>query len=307
MYRAILLLVAVAAAVAPSEERRVFPPYSRPTLIAHRGASAYAPEHTLAAYRLAMKQGADFVEPDLQITKDGVLVCLHDTTLERTTNVRQVFPDRAREVKGRKSWPVVDFTLAEVKKLDAGSWFDAKFAGEKVVTFQEMIDAVKGNAGLFPETKSPEVYAQAGMSMEKLLVEILVKNGLDRPGAVPETPVVIQSFSADSLKIVRKDLGCKLPLVLLVGDNKNLECLTREGMTKIKDAVDGIGPNKALILQRPALVKDAHDVGLSVTSWTFQAKRTGKFENVRKEMAYFLNDLKVDALFTNNPDEFPRE
>jgi glycerophosphoryl diester phosphodiesterase len=78
-------------------------------------------------------------------------------------------------------------------------------------------------------------------------------------------------------------------------------------MAKIKDAVDGIGPNKALILQRPGLVKEAHDVGLSVTSWTFQAKRTGKFENVRKEMAYFLNDLKVDALFTNNPDEFPRD
>src|ERR1700722_4699726 len=136
------------AALLSQDERQVFPPYTRPTLIAHRGASAYAPEHTLEAYRLAMKQGADFVEPDLQITKDGVLVCMHDTTLQRTTNVRQVFPARGREVNGRKTWPVADFTLEEVQKLDAGSWMDAKFAGARVLTFQQMIDGEKGKAGL---------------------------------------------------------------------------------------------------------------------------------------------------------------
>src|SRR5947209_470054 len=124
-----LLLGAAGTALLGQEGRRVLPPYTRPTLIAHRGASAYAPEHTLEAYRLAMKQGADFVEPDLQITKDGVLVCLHDTTLERTTDVRTVFPDRSREVKGRKTWPVADFTLEEVQRLDAGAWMGARFAG----------------------------------------------------------------------------------------------------------------------------------------------------------------------------------
>jgi glycerophosphoryl diester phosphodiesterase len=93
-------------------------------LVAHRGASAYAPEHTVAAYRLALEQGADFVEQDLGVTKDGALVCLHDPTLERTTDVEQVFPDRFREEGGTKRWYIADFTADEIKRLDAGSWFD---------------------------------------------------------------------------------------------------------------------------------------------------------------------------------------
>lgn len=303
---AALLVATGSAALLAAPEGKVYPPYTRPTLIAHRGASGYAPEHTLEAYKLALKQGADFVEPDLQITKDGVLVCLHDTTLERTTNVRLVFPDRARDVNGRKTWPVVDFTLEEVKKLDSGSWMDAKFAGAKVVTFQEMIDLVKGKAGLYPETKAPEVYGKLGLKMEKLLTEILAKNGLDKPGADPKTPVVIQSFSAASLQILRKEYGCKLPLVLLY-DGAKSQYASPEGLKKAKEFADGVGPSKGAILARPAIVKDAHDLGMSVTAWTFSAKRPGKFENVRKEMAYFLNELKVDALFTDNPDEFPRE
>ncbi len=304
---AVLLLGVGGTALFGADERRVYPPYTRPTLIAHRGASAYAPEHTLEAYRLAMKQGADFVEPDLQVTKDAVLVCLHDTTLERTTDVRKVFPDRAREIKGRKTWPVADFTLEEIRRLDAGSWRDARFAGAKVVTFQQMIDEVKGKAGLYPETKAPQVYGQLGLNMEKLLMEVLAKNGLDRPGADPKTPVVIQSFSAESLKILRKDYGCKLPCVLLIGDGKNLECTTPEGLRQVKQFADGIAPGKTIILERPDMVKGAHDLGMSVTSWTFRAKQPGKHKNVREEMAYFLRELKVDALFTDNPDQFPRD
>nr|MBA3321669.1 glycerophosphodiester phosphodiesterase [Pyrinomonadaceae bacterium] len=106
-------------------------PLARKILVAHRGASAYAPEHTLESYSLALKQGADFVEQDLQITRDSVLVCLHDLTLERTTNVKEVFPTRFREelVAGAPTprWYVSDFTLREIKQLDAGTWFDMKF------------------------------------------------------------------------------------------------------------------------------------------------------------------------------------
>jgi hypothetical protein len=106
-------------------------------LVAHRGASAYAPEHTLASYRLAMQQKADYVEQDLAVTKDLVLICLHDESLERTTNVEDVFPDRAvvDPATGRKQWLAVDFTLSEIKRLDAGSWFDARFAGERIPTW----------------------------------------------------------------------------------------------------------------------------------------------------------------------------
>src|SRR5687768_6539036 len=105
-------------------------------VVAHRGASAYAPEHTLEAYRLAIEQGADFVEQDLAVTSDGVLVCIHDLTLDRTTNVEEVFPARSSEdtsgtVHGRR-WLVGDFTLAEIKQLDAGSWFSPRFAGARI-------------------------------------------------------------------------------------------------------------------------------------------------------------------------------
>lgn len=300
-----LLLATCGWTLLGGEARRVLPPYTRPTLIAHRGASAYAPEHTLEAYRLALKQGADFVEPDLQVTKDGVLVCLHDTTLERTTDVRRVFPDRAREVKGKKTWPVADFTLEEIQKLDAGSWMDAKFAGARVPTLQQMIDVVKGKAGIIPETKAPGVYGKLGLNMEKLLLEVLKKNKLDRPGADPQTPVIIQSFSAESLQALRAE-GCKLPLVFLFGAKETAHT-TAEGLKKVKAFADGIAPNKEVVLGRPEVVKEAHKLGMSVTVWTFRGKQTGKFASVKEEMAYFLRELRVDAVFTDNPDEFPRD
>lgn len=286
----------------------VLAPYTKPTLIAHRGASGDAPEHTLEAYRLALKQGADYVEPDLQITKDGVLVCLHDTSLERTTNVEEVFPDRVREVKGRKTWPVAEFTLAEIKKLDAGSWKDAKFAGATVPTFQEMIDAVKGQAGVIPETKAPEVYGKLGLNMEKLLMETLKKNGLDQPGAEPRTPVVIQSFSAASLESLGEEHGCKLPRVFLFdGKGATKEFTTAEGLKKVLSFADGIAPHKSLVLERPALVQEAHALGMSVTVWTCRAGQNGMFADVRQEMTHLLRECKVDAIFTDNPDQFPRE
>ena len=146
---------------------------ARKQLVAHRGASAHAPEHTLEAYRLAIEQGADFVEQDLAVTRDGVLVCIHDLTLDRTTNVEDVFPtrfsgSRAGTTPARR-WPVGDFTLAELKQLDAGSWFAPKFAGARIPTFQEAIDLIKGRAGLYPELKDPAFYRERNVSPETLL------------------------------------------------------------------------------------------------------------------------------------------
>lgn len=286
-----------------AEVHKVLPPYTRPTLIAHRGASGDAPEHTLAAYELALKQGADFVEPDLQMTKDGVLVCMHDTALERTTDAEQVYPDRAVMIGGKKTWPVAEFTLAEIVKLDAGSWKSAEFAGARVPTFLQMIDLVRGKAGIIPETKAPETYDRRGLDMAKALMEVLKTNKLDAPGADPKTPVIIQSFSAASLKSLRGDHACRLPLVFLTAKSNT----TPEGLQAVKKFADGVAPNKADVLARPQLVKDAHDLGMSVTVWTFRTGGSGKFADARQEMAHFLNDLKVDAVFTDNPDQFPRE
>jgi glycerophosphoryl diester phosphodiesterase len=281
--------------------------YTRKTLVAHRGASAYAPEHTLTAYRLALQQGADYVEQDLQITKDGVLVCLHDLTLERTTNVEKVFPNRHRMERGEKTWFVSDFTLGEIKQLDAGSWFGEKFAGERVPTWQEAIDLVRGKAGLFPETKGPEVYGSRGFDMEALVLKELQKNGLDTPRADPKTPVIIQSFSPESLQKMRA-MGVKLTLVLLVsdGDPERDRWLSDEGLRKAKMFADGIGPAKSLLVTDPTLAKRARALGLSLTPYTFRAAGMPAGHSVRDEMSKFLYEIGVDALFTDNPDQFPR-
>jgi glycerophosphoryl diester phosphodiesterase len=275
-------------------------------LIAHRGASGYAPEHTLAAYRLALAQKADYVEQDLQITKDGVLVCAHDETLERTTNVEEVFPQRGKDEAGKRHWYFADFTLAEIKQLDAGSWFNEKFKGERVPTFQEAIDLVRGKAGLYPETKAPESYADRGFSMEKLLIDILKKNKLDKPNADRRTPVIIQSFSAASLRKLFDEYKVKLPLVFLLSNMPEpKEWLTEAGLQRARKFAVGIGPAKGLIESDPALVTRAHALGLTVTPYTFRSAATGKYADVKTEMRQFLFTYGVDAVFTDNPDQFP--
>jgi len=302
-----ILLTALAIAPGGAGQSQ-YPGYKGKTNIAHRGASAYAPEHTTTAYLLAIAQGADYVEQDLQVTKDGQLVCLHDLTLERTTNVKEVFPGRSRTLKreGREltGWHVSDFTLAEIKQLDSGAWFDSRFKGEKVLTFQEAIDIVKGKAGIYPETKAPEVYGSLGFDMEKLVMEVLAKNGLDKPVANLKTPVFLQSFSAESLKKMRLSMKVSLPLLFLVTDRDRDLWLTRERMGEIKAFADGIGPAKGIISGKPEIVQWAHDAGLSVTVYTVGSTPAAK--DVRDEMRQFLFTYDVDALFTNNPDQFPR-
>jgi glycerophosphoryl diester phosphodiesterase len=275
--------------------------------VAHRGASGYAPEHTLDAYRLAISQGADYVEQDLQVTKDGVLVCLHDLTLERTTNVKEVFPERFREKDGVRRWYVSDFTLSELKQLDAGVWFSDKFKGAKIPTFQEAIDTVRGKAGLYPETKDPEVYDKSGLAMEKLLVEILQRNRLGNRGEDPQTPIVIQSFSEASLRKLALELKVSHPLVFLVSADPTGAILSEAGLRRVKEFGQGIGPSKGLIERDPQIVTRAHNLGLTVTPYTFRSASTGRFKSVREEMNQFLYGFGVDALFTDNPDQFPRE
>lgn len=275
-------------------------------LVAHRGASAYAPEHTIEAYNLAIEQGADFVEQDLAVTKDGVLVCIHDLSLERTTNVEQVFPTRFAEDKsgsGTRRWLVADFTLAEIKQLDAGSWFNAKFAGARIPTFQEAIDAIGDRAGLYPELKDPAFYRDRGVQPEQLLAQILEKNRLARPSGRPR--VIIQSFDDVTVKRL-KDVVPQLPRVWLVDPPNAARIDSEEKVRQVAAWATGLGPNKAIVAARPELVKWAHAAGLTVTPWTFRSSNTGSFASVRDEMEKFLYEYGVDAVFTDNPDQFPR-
>lgn len=282
-------------------------PSAKKQLVAHRGASAYAPEHTLEAYRLAIEQGADFVEQDLAVTKDGVLVCIHDLTLERTTNVEEVFPARfVEDTSGSapaRRWFVGDFTLAEIKQLDAGSWFNAKFSGARIPTFQEAIDLVKGKAGLYPELKDPAFYRGRGVSPETLLAAVLKKNGLVGDA---KTPVIIQSFDEVTIKRLVTELP-DTPRVFLVGQPDAQRLDSAEKVKEIAKWATGIGPNKAVIAGRPDIVAWAHAAGLTVTPWTFRSSNTGKFGSVREEMSAFLYEHGVDAVFTDNPDQFPRK
>lgn len=315
MIRPLVIVWLLAAGVQPAALS------AKKQLIAHRGASAYAPEHTIEAYQLAIAQGADFVEQDLAVTKDGVLVCIHDLTLERTTNVAEVYPDRySRDVpaNGRaaaplppaaagapaappRHWLVNDFTLAEIKRLDAGAWFGPKFAGAKVPTFQEAIETVRGKAGLYPELKDPEFYRRRGIRTDVLLAGMLRKYRLV---ANPKTPVIIQSFDAAALKQLSRNLP-QVPRVFLVEPR---DAAALEGAATLKEIASwasGIAPNKAIIDAAPALVQQAHDAGLTVTLWTFRASTT-TFSTVRDEMEKYLYTLGVDAVFTDNPDQFPR-
>lgn len=300
-------IVVVAALAASMTGTAALPVQARKLNVAHRGASAYAPEHTLAAYRLALAQDADYVEQDLAVTKDGVLICLHDPTLERTTDVEQKFPDRATTVtwegKTVRAWLANDFTLAEIKTLDAGSWFDPKFAGERVPTFDEAVALVRGKAGLFPELKTPEVYAGRDVRFEQIVADALDRHRLRGAGADPKTPVILQTFSETSAKTLAA-MKIGVPVVLLINDGSGWK--TADAVKAWKPFVQGLGPAKAIVEATPQLVAWAHAEGMTVVPYTFRSSNTGRFDSVRAEMAHFLDTLGVDGLFTDNPDQFPR-
>jgi glycerophosphoryl diester phosphodiesterase len=280
-------------------------PEPRPWLIAHRGASAYAPENTVPAFHLAAEQGATFVEFDLRLTKDGQVVCLHDDSLERTTDVEAVFPDRFRTTgegaKASKRWLLEDFTLAELRRLDAGSWFAPEFAGTRIPTFAETIDSLKGRSGLFIELKSPERYK----GIEALVMADLKAKGLDQPGADPRTPVLIQSFTASSLEIFAHEIGTKLPIHFLFGARDAGPWITPDGLTRIRAFATGISPEKTVVRDRPEAVKRAQAMGLLVTPYTFRSSSVPGFADVRAEMAHYLHVLGVDGVITDNPDQMP--
>ncbi|CAM5564675.1 Glycerophosphodiester phosphodiesterase OS=Streptomyces alboniger OX=132473 GN=CP975_08380 PE=4 SV=1 [Streptomyces alboniger] len=186
---ALVLPTTAAAAGTPAASSAARP--GKPLVVAHRGASAYAPENTFAAIDKAREMGFTWVENDVQRTKDGELVIMHDDTLKRTTDVEQLFPDRA-------PWKVADFTAAEIARLDAGSWFSPKYAGQRVPTLKQYMRRVSRNQqSLVFEFKKPELYP----GIEKQGLRVLRETGwLDKLHV--KKKLVIQSFSADSVKTV---------------------------------------------------------------------------------------------------------
>jgi glycerophosphoryl diester phosphodiesterase len=164
-----------------------------PVTIAHRGASGYAPENTLAAVEKAHALGVDWVETDVQRTRDGELVIMHDTTLDRTTNAEQLYPDRS-------PWKVGDFTAAEIARLDAGSWYGRQYAGERVPTLEQYVEKVEGNRQkLLLELKSPALYP----GVENQTLKVLSNEGWLDSGHV-HGKLVVQSFDANAVRTVHE-------------------------------------------------------------------------------------------------------
>ncbi|MGH8968656.1 MAG: glycerophosphodiester phosphodiesterase [Actinomycetes bacterium] len=275
-----------------------------PVVIAHRGASGYRPEHTLAAFALAIRLGADFIEPDLVLTRDGVLIVRHDNEISATTDVadRPEFAGRrtTREVDGRTltGWFTEDFTLAEIKTLRARErlpWLrptchDGRF---EVATFQEVLDLARSASrrfgrtiGVYPETKHPTYFSSLGLSHEEPLVRALRSNGLDRVSA----PVLVQSMETGNLArladLTRVGLVQLLaaegaPYDLAGLGTTYADLATPAGLAGIADYAVGIGVAKDLVVPRSedgrllaptTLVADAHERGLFVHGYTFRAE-----------------------------------
>ena len=277
---------------------------SRPFTIAHRGASAYAPENTVPAFTLGADQGAEFVEIDIQLTRDGHIVVLHDLTLERTTDVETIFPERSRpapdDVEKKLRWWLEDFTLAEVQRLDAGTWFDVKFAGTRIPTFDETIRALDGRSGIFIELKSPERYP----GIEEKMISELAAHGLDVPGARAKTPIALQSFTVPSIERLAA-MGTKLPLHVLIAARDADTLLSSEGVDRMRRFATGISPEKVTIDTHGAGWQRAAELGLPITPWTFRATTVKGYPTVTDEMAHFIATTGVAGVITDNPDLAP--
>ena len=298
-----------------------------PIVIAHRGASGHRPEHTLAAYELAARQGADYIEPDLVSTRDGHLVTRHENEISGTTDVaeRPQFAGRrttkAIDGSSMDGWFTEDFTLAELKTLRAKERIPALRPGNaehdgryEIPTFQEVIDlAARLVVGIYPETKHPAYHRSIGLPLEPGLVAALRRGGLDDPGA----NVFVQSFEAENLRALRDELA--VPLVQLLGPRA---AVTPEALRSIAGYADAVGPSKLHIVPRDAagaslpatsFVEDAHRARLLVHPYTFRREnaflpaelRAGDDPAAAGDLTAELRQffaLGVDGVFSDFPD-----
>jgi glycerophosphoryl diester phosphodiesterase len=241
-------------------------------VIGHRGASGHAPEHTFASWDRALELGVDYIEQDLQMTSDGILVVMHDATLDRTTS---------------GSGEVLTHTFAQIQQLDAGSWFDPRFASERVRALREVFERYGQDAHYYIETKNPE--DAPGME-EKLLA--LISEFRLRDGAVHKWQVLIQSFSEPSLRMINS-MDPELPLIQLI-EKEYSSHQVRARLADIHRYAVGIGPARTSVDAH--LVDAAHNHGLVVHPYTV---------NEEPEMRRLIA-LGVDGMFTDYPDRLNR-
>ncbi|ASV67076.1 MULTISPECIES: glycerophosphodiester phosphodiesterase [Cytobacillus] len=232
--------------------------------VAHRGASGYAPENTIAAFDLAVAMGADYIEIDVQRSKDGKLVILHDTTVDRTTD---------------GTGKVGDLDFKELRQLDAGSWKGEEFAGEKIPSFDEVLDRYKGKIGILIELKAPELYP----GIEKQMTKALKKRKMDKP---KREEVIVQSFNFESMKLANKLLP-RMPIGVLTSSPNDV---SDEALKAFRKYADYFNPSIGLVNEE--LVKKVRKNKMKIQSWTVRTP----------EAAQFLKEMKVDGIITDYPD-----
>ena len=330
------------AAPATTAPAAAEPSLVEPVVIGHRGASGYRPEHTLASYRLAIAQGADYIEPDLVSTKDGVLVARHENEIGGTTDVADhpEFADRrtTKVIDGRSvtGWFTEDFTWEELRTLRAKERLpqvrpdNTAYDGQgRIPSFDQVLKlARRAGVGVYPETKHPTYFDSIGLSLEEPLVAALRKRHWDDA----DDPVIVQSFETANLREL--DTMVDVPLAQLVdgsgrpydftvaGDPRTYtDLLTPEGLAGIASYADGLGVHKDRVLPRTdgattvpsAVVGDAHDAGLLVHVWTLRLENQFMATNFRvgidpnapgdlEKEARAFLDAGVDGIFSDNPD-----
>jgi glycerophosphoryl diester phosphodiesterase len=325
-----------ACSTSPDAETRYLSKNTSPlkVVIAHRGASGYLPEHTLASKAMAYAQGADYIEQDLVMTKDNQVVVLHDVQLENVTNVAEVFINRQRK---DGSYYVVDFTLEELRTLSVLERFKITDDGKKSVyaarfpmgksrfyihTFSEELELIQGlnssmsnNIGIYPEIKNPAFHRREGKDISLAVLTILKAYGY----TTKTDKVFLQCFDSNELQNIKDKvfpaLNMDIKLVQLIGESKQFEwMLTEQGINKVARYADGIGPSMHQILDRHAssisiktnrLVARAHAANLVVHPYTFrrEAEQIPKYALDYNDLVnIYLYQLNVDGIFTDFPD-----
>jgi len=232
--------------------------------VAHRGASAYSPENTIAAFDKAVEMKADYIEIDVQRSKDGKLVVIHDTTVDRTTD---------------GSGKVGNLTFKELRNLDAGSWKGEQFTGAQIPTFDEILDRYHGKIGILIELKSPELYP----GIEENVARKLKERNLDKP---QNEKIIVQSFNHNSMKKMNELLP-KVPIGVLTSSSADT---TEQALQEFSTYADYFNPSYGIVT--PDLVNQVHSLGMKIGSWTARSQ----------EAADFLLDVGVDAIITDYPD-----
>ncbi|MCM3731913.1 glycerophosphodiester phosphodiesterase [Fictibacillus nanhaiensis] len=244
-----------------------YEPSDQVETVAHRGASGYAPENTMAAFQKGVDMKADYIEIDVQQTKDGELVVIHDVTLDRTT-------DGTGYVK--------DHTLEEIRQLDAGSYFGPEFAGEKVPTFEEVLDEFRGKTGILIELKATYYYP----GIEQKVAEALLERNMHLPS---NEKIIVQSFEFESMKKM-DELLPSVPVGLLTSRATDL---SEEKLNEFASYAEYVNPSKSLV--NSSLVNEVHERNMGIMAWTVR----------KQEEVQPLLDAGVDGIITDYPDYPP--